>query len=96
MVAERQSPTFDMFNNHPRWSETLKPGEEGVLRIAFDPNYHGPEGIGLQEKAIRLTAGDIRNPLAEVRVKATVVEDLGTENAPGAPKAHSHGRKGRH
>ncbi len=85
-----------MFNNHPHWSETLKPGEEGVLRISFDPNYHGPEGVGLQEKAIRITAGDIRDPLAEISLKATVVDEPAGENVPSPPKADSHGRKGRH
>jgi hypothetical protein len=85
-----------MFNNHPNWSEMLKPGEEGTLLVSFDPNYHGPEGIGLQQKAIRITAGDIHNPLAEMRLTATVVEEPSGESVPGSPKAGSHGRKGRH
>ena len=75
MVAERQSPTFDMFNNYPKWSETFKPGEEATLLVSFDPNYHGPDGIGLQQKAIRITEGDLGNPLAEIRLTATVVDE---------------------
>ena len=63
-----------MFNNHPHWSETLQPGEEATLLVSFDPNYHGPDGIGLQRKAIRITAGDIHRPLAEMHITATVVD----------------------
>ncbi len=64
-----------MFNNYPNWSETLKPGEEATLLVGFDPNYHGPEGIGLQQKAIRITSGDLRTPLAVITLTATVVDD---------------------
>ena len=71
-----------MFNNYPNWSETLEPGEEANLLVTFDPNYHGPDGIGLQQKAIRITAGDLQNPLAEIRLTATVVEE--TAGASGA------------
>ena len=54
-----------MFNNYPTWTETLNPGEEATLRVSFDPSYHGPEGIGLMQKVIRITAGDLSQPLAE-------------------------------
>jgi hypothetical protein len=85
-----------MLNNHPQWSETLKAGEERTLLVSFDPNYHVPEGIGLQEKAIRITASDLHQLLAEVRLKATVVDEPGRESVPGSPNAGSHGRKGQH
>ena len=75
MVAQRQSPAFDMFNNHPDWTETLAPGQAATLLVSFDPNYHGPEGVGVQQKAIRITAGDLSRPLAEFRLTATVVEE---------------------
>jgi hypothetical protein len=96
VVAQRQSPVFDMFNNHPHWSETLNPGEEATLLVSFDPNYHGPEGLGVQQKAIRITAGNIREPLAEMRLRATIVDEPGTKGVPGSPKAAPHGQKGRH
>jgi hypothetical protein len=85
-----------MFNNHPKWSETLKAGEEGTLLVSFDPNYHGPEGVGLQEKVIRITAGDIHHPLAEIGLKATVVDEPGRKSVPGSPNAGAHGGKGHH
>ena len=66
------------------------------MLVSFDPNYHGPEGVGLQEKAIRITASDIHNPLAEIRIKATVVDEPGRESVPASPNEGAHGRKGHH
>jgi hypothetical protein len=76
VVAQRQSPAFGMFNNYPTWTETLTPGEEATLRVTFDPSYHGPEGVGLMHKVIRITAGGLSQPLAEIHLSVTVVEEL--------------------
>lgn len=65
-----------MFNNYPTWTETLNPGEEVTLRVTFDPSYHGPEGVGVMQKIIRITAGDLSQPLAEIHLTVTVVEEL--------------------
>ncbi|HXH11015.1 MAG TPA: hypothetical protein VNP04_14775 [Alphaproteobacteria bacterium] len=86
---------FDMFNNHPHWSETLNPGEEATLEVWFDPDYHGPEGVGVQQKAIRITAGSIWEPLVEMRLTATVVDEPGGGSVPTSPKPHTHSREGR-
>jgi hypothetical protein len=75
VVAKRESPAFDMFNNYPTWTETLTPGEEATLHVAVDPNYHGPERIGFMQKAIRITAGELSQPLVEIHVSLTVVEE---------------------
>jgi hypothetical protein len=85
-----------MFNNHPTWSETLKPGEQATLFVSFDPNYHGPEGVGHHQKAIRITAGDIREPLAEIRLTVTIEDAPGAESVPSSPDKGAHGQKGQH
>lgn len=36
------------------FSESVKPGEEAVVRATFDPNAHGPAGIGPIERVIYL------------------------------------------
>jgi hypothetical protein len=64
-----------MFNNYPTWTEILSPGEEATLRVTVDPSYHGPQRLGLMQKAIRMTAGEITQPLAEIHVNVTVVEE---------------------
>jgi hypothetical protein len=75
VVAQRESPAFDMFNNYPTWTESLTPGEEATLRVTVDPSYHGPERIGFMQKTIRITAGELSQPLAELQVSVTVVEE---------------------
>jgi hypothetical protein len=75
VVAQRESPAFGMFNNYPTWAETLTPGEEATLRVTFDPSYHGPQRMGFMQKAIRITAGELSQPLAEIHVSVTVVEE---------------------
>ncbi len=75
MVAQRQSPAFGMLNNYPTWTETLSPGEEATLRVTFDPSYHGPDRIGFMEKVIRITTGELSQPLAEIHLTVTVVEE---------------------
>jgi hypothetical protein len=75
VVAQRKSPEFHMLDSHPDWSETLNSGEEATLLVSFDPNYHGPGGVGLQQKLIRITSGGLQNPLAQLMLSATVVDD---------------------
>lgn len=64
-----------MLNNYPTWTETLSPGEEATLRVTFDPSYHGPDRIGFMEKVIRITTGELSQPLAEIHLTVTVVEE---------------------
>ena len=75
VVAQRKSPEFHMLDSHPDWSETLKSGDEATLLVSFDPNYHGPGGVGLQQKLIRITSGGLQNPLAQLMLSATVIDD---------------------
>jgi hypothetical protein len=74
----------------------LKSGEEATSLVSFDPNHHGPEGIGVQRKVIRIPAGEIRKPLAEIRLTATVIDETEGKRVPVSPKAESQRRKGRH
>jgi hypothetical protein len=82
--------------SHPNWSGTLMPGEEATLLISFDPVYHGLEGFGVQQKAIRINAGDIWNPMAKLRISATVVGKTEGKSILGSAKAWSQRRKERH
>ena len=84
------------YPNYPKWTETIQPGEEATLLVSFDPHYHGPEGIGVQQKAIRLTAGNIQEPLAEIKLTATIIDEPGQEGVPGSPAAGAHGQKRHH
>lgn len=38
----------------PSINKTLNPGEEATVEAIFDPNAHGPAGVGLIERMIRI------------------------------------------
>ena len=38
-----------------RVSETIRPGESRDLKVVFDPNAHGPSGVGAINRSITLT-----------------------------------------
>ena len=51
-------------------NQKLRPGQEAELLVTFDPNAHGPSGIGVIERTVSLQSekGDI----ASVDIKANV------------------------
>lgn len=75
-VAGRKSPLFGMHTNYPDWSEVLKPGERAKLTVTFDPNYHGPRGLGRQKRQVGIYSNDSKRPLTIVTLLATVVDPL--------------------
>ncbi len=52
-------------------NQILKPGQEAELLVTFDPNAHGPSGIGVIERTVSLQSdqGDV----ATVNIKANVI-----------------------
>ncbi|OHA92073.1 MAG: hypothetical protein A3J09_01080 [Candidatus Zambryskibacteria bacterium RIFCSPLOWO2_02_FULL_51_21] len=38
----------------PKANETIKAGETRTVRVVFDPNAHGPAGVGLIERLVML------------------------------------------
>ena len=54
----------------PSISENFNSGEEGEVEVTFDPNAHGPAGVGLIEREVFLeqTGGKI----AKINIKAMV------------------------
>ena len=51
--------------------EQLGPGEEAAIKIIFDPNAHGPAGIGKIERSIYIESGDSK-PL-EMKISVNVI-----------------------
>lgn len=54
----------------PRISETMQPGEQAVLEVIFDPNAHGPAGVGRIARSVYIE-NDISEPL-ELQFNALV------------------------
>lgn len=54
----------------PSFNQALAPGEEATIEVVFDPNAHGPAGVGKIERVIYIEMGS-SNTL-ELNVSANV------------------------
>jgi len=54
----------------PSVDEVIKVGEDRIVRVVFDPNAHGPAGVGYIDRFITLT--DTSNNTLQFEVKAVV------------------------
>lgn len=55
----------------PSADEVIKAGEDRIIRVVFDPNAHGPAGVGMIDRFITLT--DTSNNTLQFEVKALVI-----------------------
>ncbi|RJR31495.1 DUF1573 domain-containing protein [Candidatus Parcubacteria bacterium] len=73
----KKSPTFGMHNNPTIWSEKIKPGEEAVLEVIFDPLAHGPDATGPVSRAITMYSnegGNGQNTRTVLMISGNVVK----------------------
>lgn len=54
----------------PKFSDMLASGQEAEVEVVFDPNAHGPAGVGTIERTVTIEGKD--GKLAELNIKATV------------------------
>lgn len=54
----------------PPADEVIKAGESRNVRVVYDPNAHGPAGVGYIDRFIYLT--DVSSGTLELEIKATV------------------------
>lgn len=54
----------------PKANETIKAGETRTVRVVFDPNAHGPAGVGLIERLVMLE--DSTGGRLDLSISATV------------------------
>lgn len=54
----------------PPANETLYPGESRILKVVYDPNAHGPAGVGAIDRFIEIT--DSNGSAMQFEIKATV------------------------
>jgi|SRR3989338_7059985 len=55
----------------PTFKESLAPGQEAEIEIVFDPNAHGPSGVGPIERVVVLE--DTSHELLNIQIKANVI-----------------------
>lgn len=54
----------------PKANEIIKPGESRKVRVVFDPNAHGPAGVGIINRVVTLE--DNLGRVLEFQIKAVV------------------------
>ena len=54
----------------PPANETIKPGESRIIRVVYDPNAHGPAGVGQIDRFVMLT--DSSGGTLQFEIKALV------------------------
>jgi hypothetical protein len=52
---------------------TIKPGENGTLRIAFDSGAHGPELTGPLMRQVFITSNDLQQPEVVLELAANIL-----------------------
>ena len=55
----------------PPANETIKPGESRIVRVVYDPNAHGPAGVGRIDRFVTLTDSDGGNLQFEIKALVT-------------------------
>jgi len=71
-----ESPIFQMamHGRNPRnWKTIVKPGEEAVLKVYYDPNVH-PDLRGPVTRIVAIISNDPIKPVQQVRIKVNQVE----------------------
>lgn len=71
-MAGKRSPQFEMHGEYPGWSQDLKPGQSGTLRLTFDPGVHDH---GMEKPVVQgafIYSDDARVPRALVKVFARI------------------------
>ncbi len=56
----------------PYTSTTVAPGETITVEAVYDPNAHGPSGVGLADRLVYLETNSSVEPKVELRFKAMV------------------------
>lgn len=72
-IDGKVSPNFGMHTTSS-WVGEVDPGKEAQLTVIFDPDFHGPTGVGPMERLISVQTNDINNPNLEFSLKGVVVK----------------------
>ena len=74
-VAGKKSSKFGMAGHglsSRGWSMEIPANEEGTLYVYFDPNAHGPAGVGPIQRVVTFTTDDSEHSSVELEFKGLV------------------------
>lgn len=70
-INRESSPFFGM-HSRSSWIGEVVPGEKAELEVVFDPDYHGPSGIGPVTREIVVETNDPENRIITFNLNADV------------------------
>ncbi len=70
-VGDKRSPVFGMHTKSPYIAE-VPPGETAQLRVIYDPAFHGPQGVGVIERQVKVQTNDAAQPELVFNLSAVV------------------------
>lgn len=75
-VDGKNGPDFGMkgMTAPSSWKGILKPGQKAEIIAAFDPAYHGPQGVGKVSRVVSFQTNDPYNPYVELSFEGDVVK----------------------
>lgn len=73
IIDGKSSPYFSMHTTSS-WMGEIPPGKEASLTVIFDPDFHGPSGVGAVERIISMETNDASNKKVEFFLKGVVVK----------------------
>ncbi|HLE49704.1 MAG TPA: DUF1573 domain-containing protein [Patescibacteria group bacterium] len=74
IITEKEaSPLFGMHTKSDFVGE-VAPGKKAILKVVYDPLFHGPNGLGSISREITVTTNDASNPKLVFNTTADVVK----------------------
>ncbi|MCL5970010.1 MAG: DUF1573 domain-containing protein [Patescibacteria group bacterium] len=72
-IDKEESPNFGM-SGVSSWVGEVAPGKEAKLAVIFDPQYHGPQGVGPINRFVSIETNDKGNSKVTFTLTGTVVK----------------------
>ncbi|MBI4038042.1 DUF1573 domain-containing protein [Candidatus Daviesbacteria bacterium] len=72
-IEGKNSPSFRMHSSSS-WVGEVPPGKEAALTVTFDPDFHGPSGVGAINRLIDMDTNDPAHPKLEFSLNGVVVK----------------------
>lgn len=72
-LGDQSSPEFGMHTKSAAVFE-VPPGETATLEVVFDPDFHGPNGVGEVVRQVAAQTNDASRPELEFTLTGTVIK----------------------
>lgn len=72
VIDNQKSPIFSMHDNPDNWQVFLKPNQQAILEVIFDPNFH-KGAKGPITRTIKIFSDDPIEPAIEAKIEGEII-----------------------